>query len=228
MRHPEVGRDVPRRPFLFLIWAGIGLAGASAFAHGDSPRDKGGTSRLRSVRITVLSTMRADTRGLGEWGFAALVEADGHRLLFDTGARPDTVLANARELGIDLSDVTDVILSHHHGDHTGGLLSLRRALMKDHPQALSRCYVGRGIFLPRPREDGREGNETIALKAPYEATGGRFVEIEKPTEVLPGAWLTGPVPQKHPERNWSGRAQVHTAEGLVEDTIPEDTSLVLD
>ena len=43
--------------------------------------------------------------GIGEWGFSAVVEADGHRLLFDTGARPDTVLNNAKELGVDLSNI---------------------------------------------------------------------------------------------------------------------------
>ena len=43
--------------------------------------------------------MLTEFRGVGEWGYAALVEADGHRLLFDTGARPDTVLKNAEELG---------------------------------------------------------------------------------------------------------------------------------
>jgi metal-dependent hydrolase (beta-lactamase superfamily II) len=42
--------------------------------------------------------------------------------------------------------VTEVILSHHHRDHPGGLLTLRRALMKDRPGALSRVYVGSGIF----------------------------------------------------------------------------------
>jgi 7,8-dihydropterin-6-yl-methyl-4-(beta-D-ribofuranosyl)aminobenzene 5'-phosphate synthase len=172
--------------------------------------------------------MLADTKGLGEWGFAALVEADGHRLLFDTGARPDTVLTNARELGADLSGVTEVILSHHHHDHTGGLLTLRRTLMKDHPGTLSRGYVGRGIFLPRPKEGGGDFNETLALKAPYEATGAHFVEVGEPSEIGPGIWLTGPVPRKHPERNWSGRGQVRSASGLVEDTIPEDMSLVLD
>jgi 7,8-dihydropterin-6-yl-methyl-4-(beta-D-ribofuranosyl)aminobenzene 5'-phosphate synthase len=88
--------------------------------------------------------------------------------------------------------------------------------------------VGRGLFLPRPREGGAEANETLAMKAPYEATGGRFAEVAAPTEIFPGAWLTGPVPRKHPERNWSGRGQVRTAEGLAEDTIPEDMSLVLD
>ncbi len=185
-------------------------------------------SRVKSVKVTILSTMLADTKGVGEWGFAALVEADGHRLLFDTGSRPETVRDNAHELGVDLSHVTEVILSHHHGDHTGGLLSLRRALSKDHPQALSRVYVGPGIFLPRPADDGRETNETVLLKTPFEATGGQFVEVSRPTELYPGVWLTGPVPRRHPERNWSGRGKVKTTEGLVEDTIPEDISLVLD
>jgi 7,8-dihydropterin-6-yl-methyl-4-(beta-D-ribofuranosyl)aminobenzene 5'-phosphate synthase len=172
--------------------------------------------------------MLADNKGIGEWGFAALVEAGGQRVLFDTGARPETVLRNARELGIDLSGVSDVILSHHHGDHTGGLLTLRRELAKTNPRALSRAYVGPGIFLSRPREDGSESNETIALKSSYEATGGAFVVVEKPTEIFPGAWLTGPVPRTHPERNWSGKTRVKTADGLVEDTLPEDLSLVLD
>ena len=84
-------------------------------------------SRVRSVDVVILSTMLADTRGVGEWGFAALVEADGHRLLFDTGARSETVLKNAQELGVALAGVTEVVLSHHHGDHTGGLLTLRRS-----------------------------------------------------------------------------------------------------
>jgi 7,8-dihydropterin-6-yl-methyl-4-(beta-D-ribofuranosyl)aminobenzene 5'-phosphate synthase len=70
-------------------------------------------------------------------------------------------------------------------------------------------------------------NETLAMKASYEATEGRFVEAAEPTELGRGIWLTGPVPRKHPERNWSGRGQVRTAKGLVEDTVPEDMSLVL-
>jgi hypothetical protein len=57
---------------------------------------------VHAVRITVLSTMLTDAVGVGKWGFSALVEADGKRLLFDTGGRPETVLNNARELGVDL------------------------------------------------------------------------------------------------------------------------------
>ena len=41
--------------------------------------------------------------GFGEWGLTALAVADGRRILLDTGAHPDTVLRNARELQMDLS-----------------------------------------------------------------------------------------------------------------------------
>lgn len=187
-------------------------------------------AQVKSLKVTVLSTMLADMPGLGEWGFAALVEADGHRILFDTGAYPDTVLKNAGLLGVDLSTVTDVILSHNHEDHTGGLLTLRRELAKKNPSALSRAHVARGIFWSRVSASGKsgEGNPMIAFRPQYEATGGKFIEHTELVELFPGAWLTGPVPRVHPERNWSGRGKVQSPEGLVEDTIPEDQSLVLD
>src|SRR4051812_45970667 len=110
---------------------------------------------VKSVEVVILSTMLTDRLGVGEWGFSALVEANGRRILFDTGARPETVLNNSRELKIDLSGVTDVILSHHHGDHVGGLVTLRRELAKQDSNALKRAYVGAGIFLSRPGPDGR-------------------------------------------------------------------------
>lgn len=179
-------------------------------------------AELRSLKITILSTMLAD-EGIGEWGFAALVEADGKKILFDTGARPNTVLENARELKIDLSDVQDVILSHFHDDHTTGLMTLRREFMKKNPDALSRVHVGKGIFLERR---GRDTNPMIAMKKEYEATGGKFIEHDKPEEILPGVWLTGPVPRIYPERNYGKGVEVSTGNGWVEDNLPEDQSLV--
>jgi 7,8-dihydropterin-6-yl-methyl-4-(beta-D-ribofuranosyl)aminobenzene 5'-phosphate synthase len=179
------------------------------------------------VRIVVLSTMLADA-GIGEWGFAALLEADGRQILFDTGAHPRTVLDNAKELGIDLSGIEEVVLSHNHDDHTGGLLTLRRELGAKNPRALSRVHVGKGIFWSRPAKEGREGNPMIEVRRQFEATGGTIIEHDAPVQILPGLWLTGPVPRIHPERNWSGKGQVKKPEGLVEDDIPEDQSLVAD
>jgi len=146
----------------------------------------------------------------------------------DTGARPGTVLENAQELGLDLSGVTHVVLTHNHGDHTGGLLTIRRALKVKNPAALSRAHVAPGIFWSRPGPKG-ETNPMVALRAQYAAEGGQFIEHARPEELFPGVWLTGPVPRPNSERNWSGQGQIQKADGaLVEDTIPEDQSVVFD
>ena len=187
------------------------------------------TAKVRALKITVLSTMLADGGELGEWGFAALVEADGRRILFDTGAKTDVVLKNTQTLKVDLGSVPDVVLSHWHGDHVGGFMTLRRAVAEKTPAALARTHVGEGIFDPRPGRAPRvEGNPMVAIRPQYEATGGKFLVHAKPAQLQPGVWLTGPVPRRHPERNWSGDAQVQTANGLVEDTIRDDMSLVID
>ena len=196
--------------------------------------------------------MLADQAYLGEWGFSALVEADGHRILFDTGQHSDLVLNNARLLKIDLSTVPVVILSHNHHDHTGGLLTLRRSVLPDHPQALSVAHVATGIFYSRPMltrgepsgpgaasdsgaapgrrlvpVPGVEENTMLQTKSDYEQTGGRFVSHDRPFQLYPGVWLTGPIPRVHPERNWSGEGRVVTPAGIVEDNIPEDMSLII-
>lgn len=190
-------------------------------------------AQIHALKVTVLSTMlvgdsgdHGDRSGLGEWGFSALIEADGHRILLDTGAHPETVLQNARDLKIDLSDVNEVILTHNHWDHVRGLMTLRREMMKKNPAALSVVHVARGIFYSRPSPKG-EDNDMIAIRKEYEATGGKFIEHSEGAEIFPGAWLTGPVPRKYPERNWSVSGKVQTPDGLVEDNIPEDQSLVL-
>jgi 7,8-dihydropterin-6-yl-methyl-4-(beta-D-ribofuranosyl)aminobenzene 5'-phosphate synthase len=196
----------------------LALAGTAAHA-ADAPPD-----RARDVKVTVLSTMLAD-EGIGEWGFAALVEVDGYRLLFDTGAREETVLRNAEELKVDLSKVTDVLLSHHHSDHTGGLLRLRGV---HGGPALSRAHVAPGMFLPRRRgDDATERNPMIAVGASYEQGGGKMIEHARPEALAPGVWVTGPVARRHPERNWAKGTRVVAASGEVEDTLPEDLSLVI-
>src|SRR5215471_20570462 len=148
--------------------------------------------RVQFVDVKVLSTMLADTAGIGEWGFSALVVADGHRILFDTGARSETVLNNARELKVDLTNVPDVILTHNHGDHTGGLITLRRAVRAKNPAALAVTHVGEGIFLKRDVAiRGWEPMERV--RTLYEGLGGRMVVHDSPVELYPGVWITGPI-----------------------------------
>jgi 7,8-dihydropterin-6-yl-methyl-4-(beta-D-ribofuranosyl)aminobenzene 5'-phosphate synthase len=190
-----------------------------------------GRAQATNVKVTVLSTMLvgASANGIGEWGFAALLEVDGRRILIDTGARPETVLRNAEELKVDLSNVTEVVLTHNHFDHTGGLLALRRSVMAKNPAALSRVHVPAGIFTSR-RIDGREVGGLLPIKSAFEQLGGTFNEHEAPFELAPGVLLLGPVPRVHPERNWSvsGRPQLlQLPSGPVEDNVPEDTAIAI-
>jgi 7,8-dihydropterin-6-yl-methyl-4-(beta-D-ribofuranosyl)aminobenzene 5'-phosphate synthase len=209
--------------YLRLLLAAFAIMlAAGAFAVGQDRSSASPRAELHSLKITILSTMLAD-EGIGEWGFSALVEADGKKILFDTGARPNTVLENAKELKIDLSDVQNVILSHFHDDHTTGLMTLRREFVKTNPAAFSRVHVGQGIFLERR---GNYQNQMIAVKKEYEATGGKFIVHDKPDEILPGVWLSGPVPRVYPEKNYPAAVELNTGSAWVPDDLPEDQSLV--
>jgi 7,8-dihydropterin-6-yl-methyl-4-(beta-D-ribofuranosyl)aminobenzene 5'-phosphate synthase len=77
------------------------------------------------AQITVLydafgktSTMEKD------WGYAAFVEYDGKRILFDTGNNPGILAQNAKAKGVDLTKLDFVVMSHRYGDHMGGLTYL--------------------------------------------------------------------------------------------------------
>ena len=211
---------VPYLALLALLVAIVPLAGRSATDTQAARRT------VKSVDVQILSTMLADD-GFGEWGFAALVTVDGRRILFDTGANEDTVQRNLKALKLDLTDVDTVILSHSHWDHVTGLMPLRRQLLDKSPKALSRLYGGAGIFWPRLGAKGQVDDTMARIKRDYEATGGSVIEVARPIELMPGVWLTGPVPRVHPERNWSGSGRVRSPSGDVEDTVPEDMALVI-
>src|SRR5207249_1608094 len=73
-------------------------------------------------RVTILYDACGGRAGLTrDWGFAALVEYNGKRILFGTGNNADVFAKNVRALGVDLRTVDFVVISHRHGDHTAGL-----------------------------------------------------------------------------------------------------------
>ena len=90
-----------------------------------SPSSPAASADPAKAQITVLydafgktSTMQKD------WGYAALVEYGGKRILFDTGNNPDILAQNARAKGVDLAKLDFVVMSHRHGDHMGGMAYL--------------------------------------------------------------------------------------------------------
>ena len=73
-------------------------------------------------RITILYDAFGKRTGLRrDWGFAALIEYRGRRILFDTGNNAEVFEHNIRALDVDLRRLDFVVVSHRHGDHTSGL-----------------------------------------------------------------------------------------------------------
>jgi len=85
------------------------------------------------LKITILYDNRAKPRLTRSWGFSALIEIRGEKILFDTGWDPLILESNAKKLGIKLENVSRIVLSHQHWDHISGLSYILHKL-KNTPQ----------------------------------------------------------------------------------------------
>ena len=100
---------------LLVGWAGTASAAPVAGAGPDK------------AQITILyDAFGKDSAMQRDWGYAALVEYGGKRILFDSGNNPEILAQNVRAKHIDLSKLDFVVISHRHGDHMGGLAYLLR------------------------------------------------------------------------------------------------------
>lgn len=108
------------------------------------------------LKVTVLvdNNTLIDRYFLGEPGLSLLVEADGKRVLFDTGYS-DLFIRNASRMGIDLLALDSVVFSHGHLDHTGGFPHLLRlfteASIEKVPHSLPEIIAHPYAWYPRPK-----------------------------------------------------------------------------
>src|ERR687897_296108 len=100
-------------------------------------------------RVTILYDAFGGRAGLTrDWGFAALVEYGGKRILFDAGNNDAIFARNVRALGIDLTRLDFVVISHRHGDHTSGLSHVLRQNPKVKVYAPREAFGGFGSVIP--------------------------------------------------------------------------------
>jgi len=82
-------------------------------------------------QITILyDAFGKDSAMQKDWGYAALVEYGGKRILFDTGSNPEVLAQNAKVKSIDLSKLDFVVMSHRHADQMRGLTYLLKVNQK--------------------------------------------------------------------------------------------------
>lgn len=181
--------------------------------------------------ITVLATNTANFGGIGEWSFSALLESEDEKILFDTGFDENTVLHNAKVLNKDLSSVEKVILSHFHGDHTGGLIKLRKEFMTQNSKAFSKVFVAEGFFEQRYDVNGNlRGfiggfNDVDNFILQTQKLGIDFIIIENPTEISPNLILSGPVERVHEKAVVSPGFFIKKDGKLEADLVHDDQSL---
>jgi len=139
------------------------------------------------------------------WGFSALVEYGGRRVLFDTGATVADFEHNIRTLDVDLTRLDAVIISHRHGDHTAGLthlLSVNPTVPIYTPieAAFFKSGAPRGFFAPQPDLppslryfDGKPPDK-VASDTPW--GDGTFIPVATTTEIFPGFFVFSTQSQK--------------------------------
>ena len=151
-------------------------------------------------QITILyDAFGADPSMIKDWGFAALIEIAGKRILFDTGNDADIFAANVKAKGVDLKTLDFVVLSHRHSDHMAGLnyvLSINPTVKIYAPKE------GFGIFgsslpssfyrkdenlTPEMRYFGGAPPQIMKFGAAWR--GANFDLIDKTTEIAPGVTL---------------------------------------
>lgn len=166
---------------IVLLFAGIGAA--------ETPN-----------RVTILYDSFGKAPALTlDWGFAALVEYGGKRILFDTGNNASIFEHNVKALGVDLRNIDFVVISHRHADHTSGITYLLtvnpkvKIYVPDEPWGLFARGVKNDFYRKDPslpaemRYYGGHPPEILEAGTPW--PNGNFVPVSSKTEVAPGLFI---------------------------------------
>lgn len=179
-----------------LLWAALAALSAAATAV---------AAAEGAARVTIIADAFGKPSELARsWGYSALVEYGGRRILFDTGGQYEAFRRNVRALGIDLTKLDFVVLSHRHGDHTSGLAYV----LEQNPRVKIYAPAEAGSF-GNPVSGSAPLGRLISRNPPgtpddLRYFGGRYADkyaidspwpqaditlIDKTTEVLPGFFL---------------------------------------
>jgi 7,8-dihydropterin-6-yl-methyl-4-(beta-D-ribofuranosyl)aminobenzene 5'-phosphate synthase len=140
-----------------------------------------------------------------DWGFSALIEYGGRRILFDAGNDGEIFARNVRALGVDLRRLDFAVISHRHGDHTGGLAYLLRvnpAVTIYAPKERFGIFGGdvpTTIIRPDTALPARMryfgGMVPSELSSSTVWPGAHFVRLDSLTEAAPGVAIVSTVSQ---------------------------------
>jgi len=160
--------------------------------HFTAATEKSSSKQKQDINLTILYDNYVFTEGLkSDWGFSCLLTGMEKTILFDTGTKGKLLLENIEKLKINPNDIETVVISHNHGDHTGGLLA----------------FLGKNsnvsVYLPPSCSD--------TFVQEVKGTGAKVLIPDAPVEICKGVHLTGTMGEQIIEQSMI----VETAEGAV-------------
>lgn len=190
---PLTSRALMLAAFAALITSLAGATGApdiAEIAPGESAADTGKQEKVIELRI-VFDNNAGEEEFETKWGFACVITGCKKRILFDTGLDGAMLLRNLERAGVDPKSIDAVVLSHIHGDHTGGL----KAFLEANGDVT--------VYLPKvfPQE----------FKDQVRAAAAEVVETDSPNKICDGLCTTGVLGGRIPEQG----IYVQTAEGIL-------------
>jgi 7,8-dihydropterin-6-yl-methyl-4-(beta-D-ribofuranosyl)aminobenzene 5'-phosphate synthase len=151
------------------------------------------------ARVTILYDAFGPASALQkDWGFAALIEYAGRRILFDTGNDAGIFARNVEQLKIDLTRLDAAVISHRHGDHTTGLEVLIAAnptipIYAPQEAAFFTGGAPKAFFARDPSVPANmryfDGKDPGAVPSGTPWRGGNFQIVTQTTEILPGFFV---------------------------------------
>jgi 7,8-dihydropterin-6-yl-methyl-4-(beta-D-ribofuranosyl)aminobenzene 5'-phosphate synthase len=180
---------------------------------------------LMKVVITILVENTTPSPALiGEYGFSALIEVDDYRILFDTGSA-QALYYNATQLGIDLTRVDALVISHGHFDHTGGLLSY---LKQYGPRPI---YAHSGMFASRPLPLGGNNYKDIGCGFSQDEllkAGAELHLRDEFSSIIPGVYISGTVPRNNNFEDTGGKFKEVVNGKMQDDPLADDSALIIE
>lgn len=177
------------------------------------------------MKFQFLVENKTDAPGcLAEHGLSIYIEAQGKRLVFDTGAS-DLFARNAKKLGVDLSGADALIISHGHYDHTGGVPEFCR-LNGEAP-----VYIHRDAFYESyGTENGKIDEEPCGIRWTREERlriQPRIVRTEGPVWLSDNMVISGTIPADPNREQTEQFYRRLPDESLVPDDMSHEQMLVI-
>jgi len=181
-----------------------------------------------------ITTLVENTSGApflyGEWGQSLFVEAEGMRILFDTGPSR-LILENAEKLGVDLSTTDKIVISHGHYDHTGGLKAVLAVIKGsgNRPEGIE-VIAHPDIFQEKHFYLKGLPAKEIGMpdtRAELEALGARFNLSWDPFRLSDNIMTTGEVQVSVNYEQIDSTLHIKDAENYVPDRLADDLALII-